>query len=421
MHDINYIRENSEQFDKELKRRGLEAAAKHILALDEIVRGDKANLQELLAQKNTIAKEIGAAKGKGEDASELFSKAEKLKSEIAELESGGAEEQKLHDILSAIPNVLDSEVPQGADEDANKEIRQWGEQIKFEFAAKAHDELGEALGLMDFTQTAKISGARFATLSGSLARLERALANFMLDININEFGYSETSTPLLVKSEAVYGSGQLPKFSEDLFQTTDDKWLIPTAEVPLTNLVREKILGKGELPLRLTAHTPCFRSEAGSAGRDTRGMIRLHQFSKVELVSITDAESSEAEHQRMVGIAEEILKRLKLPYRTMLLCSGDTGFCARKTYDIEVWLPSQNTYREISSCSNCGDFQARRMRARYKEDKATKFVHTLNGSALPTGRTLVAILENYQNADGTINVPEVLVPYMNGVKLIEKK
>ena len=347
-------------------------------------------------------------------------KAGQIKDNIAALEAATTTDGELELLLCSLPNIPASDVPLGKDETGNKEIRTWGTIPRFSFKPKQHFEIGEALGILDFEQTAKISGSRFATLKGGLARMERALANFMLDIHTKEFAYMEIVPPFLVRDSAMFGVGQLPKFAEDSFQTTNDYRLIPTAEVSLTNLIAGQILEEETLPLRYTAYTPCFRSEAGSAGKDTRGMIRQHQFTKVELVSITSPEDSVKEHERLTSAAETVLQRLVLPYRVMLLCTGDMGFSSTKTYDLEVWLPGQDCYREISSCSNCGDFQARRMnsRTRKKGEKETRFVHTLNGSALAVGRTMVAILENYQQADGTIAVPEVLQPYMGGMKTI---
>ena len=499
MLDLKLIRDNPEGFDKALKKRGLEPLSETILALDAERRGTITALQDAQARRNQISKEVGKAKGAKDEAL-----AQKLMAEVAALKdaiaNGEAREKeisaRLDEILAGTPNLPADDVPVG-DESANKELRKAGKPPKFNYEPKQHFELGEALGLMDFETAAKLSGSRFVVLKGALARMERALANFMLDMHTREFGYEEVNPPFLVRDDAAFGTGQLPKFRDDLFSAqsidqdavsedakqaarkrakqdeeqlneifqrlqetssnedefrknlyravndlalkgqeqdragfierfkagafTKHHWLIPTAEVPLTNIVREQILNEAVLPLRFTAHTPCYRSEAGAAGKDTRGMIRLHQFSKVELVSITTPDQSEAEHERMTSCAEEVLKRLGLAYRTMVLASGDMGFSARKTYDIEVWLPGQNAYREISSCSNCGDFQARRMNARYrpKEGKDLRFVHTLNGSALAVGRTLVAILENYQEKDGSIRIPEVLVPYMGGLEVIE--
>ncbi len=424
MHDLKEIRDNPQAFDAGLARRGLPPKAGEILALDADARRFTTVLNELQTRRNAASKQIGAAKGKGDEveAKRLMEEVEAIK---AQMPAAEAEQKRyldqVNDILAGLPNLPDREVPQGDDETGNEEVRRTGEPKKLN-SAKEHFDIGEALGGMDFETAAAMSGARFVLLKGQLARLERALANFMLDLHAVEFGYTEVSPPILVKDQALFGTGQLPKFSDDLFKTTDDHWLIPTAEVSLTNMAMDKILDADELPLRFTAHTPCFRSEAGAAGKDTRGMIRLHQFSKVELVSITTPDQSNAEHERMTGAAEEVLKRLGLPFRTMLLCTGDMGFSARRTYDIEVWLPGQNRYREISSCSNCGDFQARRMKARFraKGEKGGQFVHTLNGSGLAVGRTLVAVLENYQEADGSVAVPEALVPYMGGLKRIEK-
>jgi seryl-tRNA synthetase len=423
--DIKWIRDNPEDFDAGLKRRGLAPASEKLLQLDEARRQHVTALQEAQARRNAASKEIGQAKAKKDEAA-----AEKLLAEVAALKEKirlGEEEERtieaqLKEALSVIPNLPLDEVPDGKDEHDNVEVRKVGVPPKFEFVPKQHFEIGEALGLMDFETAAKISGARFVILKGALARLERALAAFMLDLHTTEFGYSENIVPLLVKDHAAYGTGNLPKFAEDLFQTTNGYWLIPTAEVSLTNIVRESTLDEAQLPMRLTAHTPCFRSEAGAAARDTRGMIRQHQFSKVELVSITTPEESLAEHERMTAAAEEVLKRLKLPFRTILLCTGDMGFASRKTYDIEVWLPGENAYREISSCSVCGEFQARRMNARYrpKGGKDLRFVHTLNGSGLAVGRTLIAVLENYQQPDGSVTIPDALVPYMGGIGRIEK-
>lgn len=477
MLDIKWIRENPQALAAALEKRGRDKAdaqssVEAILAADAARRQHLTELQEKQARQKAISKEIGQAMGKGDQAL-----ADKLKAEVGALKTfvqeGEAEERKLderlRDLLAGIPNVPLDDVPEGADESDNVEIRKVGEAWSPNWA-KEHFELGEALGMMDFERAAKLSGARFTVLSGQLARLERALGQFMLDLHTTEHGYTEVQPPLLVRDEALFGTGQLPKFAEDLFSTgrnpslkerlldamkagvsaavdlenaigfkldeetfrqlldfelaeqanRHDLWLIPTAEVPLTNLVREEILDSEKLPLRFTALTPCFRSEAGSAGRDTRGMLRQHQFYKVELVSITDADSSLEEHERMTECAETVLKKLEIPFRTVVLCSGDMGFGARKTYDIEAWLPGQNAYREISSCSVCGDFQARRMNARYRKagDKQTHFVHTLNGSGVAVGRALIAVMENYQNEDGSIAVPEVLRPYMGGLEKI---
>lgn len=424
MFDIRYIRENPDAFDAGLARRGLPPRAGEILALDEEARKYTHALNDMQEKRNASSKLIGQAKAKGDEAefNRLREEVESIKNQMPVAEEQQKKYQdQIRDILSTIPNIPADDVPEGEDEAANVEIRKWGEP-KRPNDAKEHFDIGEALGQMDFETAAKMSGARFVLLKGQLARLERAIASFMLDLHTAEFGYTECNPPLLVRDDALYGTGQLPKFSEDLFKTTGEHWLIPTAEVSLTNIVNNEILTEEELPLRFTAWTPCFRSEAGSAGRDTRGMIRLHQFSKVELVSITTPDQSKDEHERMTSCAEEVLKRLELPFRTMVLSTGDMGFGAQKTYDIEVWLPGQGQYREISSCSNCGDFQARRMNARYRvagEKKKINPVHTLNGSGLAVGRTLVAILENYQEADGSIAVPNVLKPYMGGMEKIE--
>ncbi len=425
MLDIKWIRDNAEALDAALAKRGAEPLAASLIALDEKRRSVVQSLQDMQSRRNAASKEIGAAMGKKD-----MDLAEKLKAEIAHLKDlmPAAEEEErqvsadLTDQLSRIPNIPLDDVPVGKDEHDNVVKRVVGQKPGWNHAAKEHYELGEALGYMDFERAAKLSGSRFTVLTGPLARLERAIGQFMLDLHTTEHGYTEVSSPLMVKDEAMYGTGQLPKFAEDLFRTTDGRWLIPTAEVTLTNLVSGEILEQDKLPLRFTALTPSFRSEAGSAGRDTRGMLRQHQFWKCELVSITDAESAIDEHERMTACAEEVLKRLGLHFRTMTLCTGDMGFGSRKTYDLEVWLPGQNTYREISSCSVCGDFQGRRMNARYrgKDGKGTTFVHTLNGSGTAVGRALIAVMENYQNEDGSITIPDVLLPYMGGLKKIEK-
>ena len=423
MHDIRLIRETPEAFDAGLARRNLAPLSSQILALDAASRAVTTRLQEMQARRNEASKLIGQAKAKKDEAAAaaLMAEVAALKETMPVEEQNERDAQKaVHDALAAIPNLPAADVPPGKDENDNVEVRRSGEPRQPNFAAKEHFDLGEALGQMDFEAAAKMSGARFVVLKGQLARLERALANFMLDLHTGEFGYTEVNPPMMVRDDAAFGTGQLPKFEEDLFRTTNGFWLIPTAEVSLTNLVRESILTEAELPLRLTAWTPCFRSEAGSAGRDTRGMIRMHQFSKVELVSITAPEKSDEEHERMTSAAETVLARLGLPFRTMTLCAGDMGFSARKTYDIEVWLPGQGRYREISSCSNCGDFQARRMDARYRVagEKGTRFVHTLNGSGLAVGRTLIAVMENYQQGNGAIAVPDALKPYMGGIEVI---
>jgi seryl-tRNA synthetase len=423
--DIKWIRENAEAFDRGLENRGLEPMSEKLLALDDARRRHIAKLQEAQARRNAASKEIGKAKAAKDEAT-----AAKLMAEVAELKEviqGGEEEERqlvkaLDEALAVIPNLPRDDVPVGKDETANKEVRRVGTPPKFDFAPKQHFEIGEALGLMDFETAGVVSGARFVFLKGALSRLDRAIGSFMLDLHTGTLGYTEMNPPLLVRDEAAYGTGNLPKFADDLFHTTNGYWLIPTAEVSLTNVVRERILDESELPMRMTAWTPCFRSEAGAAGKDTRGMIRQHQFSKVELVSITTPEEGLAEHERMTSCAEEVLRRLGLAYRTVLLCTGDMGFASQKTYDIEVWLPGQDAYREISSCSVCGDFQARRMNARYrpKGGKDVRYVHTLNGSGLAVGRTLVAILENYQQADGSVIIPEALQPYMGGMTKIVK-
>jgi seryl-tRNA synthetase len=488
--DIKWIRDNAATFDEGLKRRGLEPQSEAIIALDEKRRALLTALQEAQSRRNAASKEIGKAKGAKDEAtaSKLMADVAALKETIAK---GEADERTLdaeiRDVLSVIPNTPLADVPDGTDETGNVEVRKVGTPGKFDFAPKQHFEVGEALGLMDFEAAQKISGARFVVTKGAIARLERAIGSFMLDLHTGEFGYTEVNPPLLVKSQTAYGTGNLPKFAADLFSTSRSArdadeifeelrgegyrkasvdldevaarhtlskeivvdqlkqiferlkvrwreqfdaelgdhlklWLIPTAEISLTNLVREQIIDEAQLPMRMTAWTPCFRSEAGAAGRDTRGMIRQHQFSKVELVSIVTPDNALEEHERMTSCAEEVLKRLGLPFRTMLLCTGDMGFASQKTYDIEVWLPGQNAYREISSCSVCGDFQARRMDARYRPKDGGKpiYVNTLNGSGLAVGRTLVAVLENYQQADGTVVIPDALRPYMGGLAQIQK-
>lgn len=422
MHDIKAIREDSEAFAAALARRNLAVDVAAILALDGAKRAAETQKQQAEAGRKAASKAIGQAKAQKDEARSqaLMEEVEALKAAIAE---AGAREaaaaSALHDVLAALPNPPAEDAPDGPDETGNIEVRRWG-QPRAILSPRDHVALGEGLGLMDFERAAKMSGARFVVLKGALARLERALGAFMIDIHTQEYGYQEISPPLLVRDGAAYGTDKLPKFAEDLFKTTNAYWLISTAEMSLTALVMDQILNERELPLRFTAVTPCFRSEAGSAGRDVRGMIRQHQFYKVELVSITAPEHSVAEHERMTQCAETILERLELPFRRMLLCTGDMGFGARKTYDLEVWLPSQNTYREISSCSNCGDFQARRMQARFRREgaKGNEFVHSLNGSALAVGRTLVAILENFQNEDGSVTIPAALRPYLGGMEKI---
>jgi seryl-tRNA synthetase len=423
MHDIRTIRENSTAFDAALARRGVGPVAAAILEIDSARRSVATRMQEGQSRRNDASKAIGAAMGRGDR-----DEAERLKAEVATLKDTlpalEAEERdlsvQLQDALARHPQLPAADVPDGADEAQNVEVSRWGAPRSFDFTPQEHADIGPALGL-DFDTGAKLSGARFTFLRGQMARLQRALGQFMLDHQTGTHGYTECVTPLMVRDEAAFGTGQLPKFAEDLFRTTDGRWLIPTAEVSLTNSVGDQIIDPAALPMRLTALTPCFRSEAGAAGRDTRGYIRQHQFEKVELVSIVRPEESEAEHERMTAAAESILRALDLPYRKVLLCTGDMGFTARKTYDLEVWLPGQGAYREISSCSNCGDFQARRMNARYRPEgqKGTEFVHTLNGSGLAVGRTLVAVLENYQQADGSVEVPAVLLPYMGGITRLE--
>ena len=425
MFDIKWIRENPDAFDRGVARRGLKPQAAAILELDLQRREYVQKLQDAQARRNTASKEIGQALVRKDEAAAANIKEEvqKLKSLI---QSGEDQERaltdKLKQLLSVVPNIPLDEVPDGPDEKSNREVLRHGTKPEFSFKVRQHFEIGEALGLMDFELATAIAGSRFVILRGSLARLERALAQFMLDLHTSENGYEEAYVPYLVRDEAMYGTGQLPKFAEDLFSTTDGRWLIPTAEVSLTNFVREQIIDERHLPLRLTAYTPCFRSEAGAAGKDTRGMIRQHQFSKVEIVSITTPDASRAELDRMRWSAEKVLQKLDLHYRVVVLSTGDMGFASQMTYDIEVWLPGQNAFREISSCSVCGDFQARRMEARYRpagETKALRYVHTLNGSGLAVGRTLIAILETYQQADGSVRIPPVLQPYMGGVESIK--
>lgn len=430
MLDIKWIRDNPEALKHALMRRGqsadfAEATVSEAVRLDDARRVNIKSLQEAQERRNAASKEIGKAKaGKDEArAAELMEEVARIKSFIQDGEAKERElDAALDAALSVIPNPPLEDVPEGPDESANVEHHRFGEPRQFNWA-KEHFELGEGLGMMDFERAAKLAGARFTVVKSHLARLERALGQFMINLHTIEHGYTEVIPPLMVRDEVMYGTGQLPKFSEDLFKTTDGRWLIPTAEVPLTNLVREEILEEKDLPLRLTALTPCFRSEAGSAGRDVRGMLRQHQFNKVELVSITAQEKSLEEHERMLACAEEVLKRLGLAYRVVTLCTGDMGFGSRKTYDIEVWLPGQKRFREISSCSVCGDFQGRRMNARYRptgEPKGTRFVHTLNGSGVAVGRALIAVMETWQNEDGTVTVPDVLLPLMGGVTRIEK-
>ena len=420
MHDIKKIRENPSDLDELLAKRKHPPVSNQIIELDEKNREIIGELQVIQEERNAKSKLIGeyAAKEKNDEAAKLKAEVTSLKDKMQELENSQREKQEeLNTVLSSLPNNPADDVPVG-DESLNKEIKLEGNKKEFTFTPKEHDELGENLNMMSFEQATKISGARFVVQSGLIARMERAISNFMLDLHTNEFGYTEMNVPILVKDQSVYGVGQLPKFKDDLFKTTDDYWLIPTAEVPLSNMTRESIIDILDLPKRYVSHTPCFRSEAGAAGKDTRGIMRQHQFYKVELVSLTSESQSKDEHERMLSCAEEVLKRLNLHYRVVILSSEDMGFAAQKTYDIEVWLPGQKAYREISSCSNCGDFQARRMNSRYKEGKETKFLHTLNGSGLAVGRTLISILENYQNEDGTIQVPDALIPYMGGINQI---
>ena len=420
MHDIKKIRENPSDLDELLAKRKHPPVSNQIIELDEKNREIIGELQVIQEERNAKSKLIGeyAAKEKNDEAAKLKAEVTSLKDKMQELENSQREKQEeLNTVLSSLPNNPADDVPVG-DESLNKEIKLEGNKKEFTFTPKEHDELVENLNMMSFEQATKISGARFVVQSGLIARMERAISNFMLDLHTNEFGYTEMNVPILVKDQSVYGVGQLPKFKDDLFKTTDDYWLIPTAEVPLSNMTRESIIDILDLPKRYVSHTPCFRSEAGAAGKDTRGIMRQHQFYKVELVSLTSESQSKDEHERMLSCAEEVLKRLNLHYRVVILSSEDMGFAAQKTYDIEVWLPGQKAYREISSCSNCGDFQARRMNSRYKEGKETKFLHTLNGSGLAVGRTLISILENYQNEDGTIQVPDALIPYMGGINQI---
>jgi seryl-tRNA synthetase len=420
MHDVRAIRHDPAAFEAGWSARGVEVPVAEILALDETRRQAQTALQQAQARRKELSGLVGRARAAGESAEEFMAEVEGLKVSMAEYGEREADSaRRLDELLAALPNLPAADVPIGADERDNREVRRWGEPDP-RSPARDHADLGVSLGMMDFETAARMSGARFVVLRSQLARLERALGQFMLDIQTEEHGYEEIAPPLLVRDQAVFGSGQLPKFAEDLFHTTDDRWLIPTSEVPLANLAAGRMLPEEDLPWRVSALTPCFRSEAGASGRDTKGIIRQHQFNKVELVSITTPEQSETEHERMVQCAESILKRLELPFRTVLLCSGDMGFTARKTYDLEVWLPSQQTYREISSCSNCGDFQARRMDARCKApgEKGSRFVHTLNGSGLAVGRTLVAIMEAYQDEGGAIAIPQALHPYMRGLTRI---
>ncbi|WP_417477794.1 serine--tRNA ligase [Maricaulis sp.] len=421
MHDIKLIRDDAAAFDAALARRGLEPQSPALLKLDTQRREALGRQQEAETERNALSKLVGRAKASGDEAefNRLRGEVDRLKTVLEESsEQAKHFDEALNQHLAALPNLPEADVPMGKDESDNQEIRRWGEPKPLGFQAKDHVDLGEGLGQMDFEAAAALSGARFVALKGGLARLERALAQFMLDLHTGEHGYTEVSPPYLVRDEAMFGTGQLPKFADDLFRTTDGRWLIPTAEVPLTNLARDAIHGEDTLPMRMAAYTPCFRAEAGSAGRDTRGMIRMHQFQKVEMVSLVKPEDSAAELDRMTGCAEKALQLLELPYRVMLLCNGDMGFSAKRTYDLEVWLPSQDNYREISSCSNCGEFQARRMNARFRKEgeKKPAFLHTLNGSGVAVGRAMLAVMENHQNEDGSITIPAVLRPYMGGLE-----
>src|SRR5262245_54693072 len=432
MHDIKWIRENPQAFDRGLARRGLPAEAERLIAMDERRRTAIQKAEAALARRNSASREIGAAKKSNEEdvAQKLLAEVARLKDEIPKLEAESKEASvALDEALAEIPNLPLDEVPDGQDETGNVEHHHFGARRNYGYEPKQHFDLGEGLGQMDFETAAKLSGARFVVLKKGIARLERALGQFMLDLHTTEHGYTEVAPPLLVRDATMFGTAQLPKFFEDQFAAfsasrmdeADRYWLIPTAEVPLTNLVRESIVDEAELPLRFTAWTPCFRAEAGAAGKDTRGMIRQHQFNKVELVSITTPEQSRDEHERMLACAEEVLRRLELHYRVVTLCAGDMGFASQKTYDIEVWLPGQNTYREISSCSICGDFQARRMNARLRgKDRQVRLVHTLNGSGIAVGRALIAVMETYQQQGGSIAVPDALQGYMGGLKTIER-
>jgi len=417
MHDIRAIRADPAGFDAGLARRGLPAVADRLLHIDVDRRAALTAVQDKQSRRNALAKQVGQGRRAGADTTAMEAEATALRDEMAALEQrADALDLAIRHELEALPNKLDPDVPDGTDETANVVVKQIGEPKRFDFAPQEHFQLGEALGLMDFERAARMSGSRFTILRGGLARLERALGQFMLDLHTTQHGYTETQVPLLVNNAAAYGVGQLPKFVEDMFRTTDSRWLIPTAEVPLTSLVMDEIVPADRLPMRVTALSECFRSEAGSAGRDTRGMLRQHQFRKVELVSVTHPDDSDAEHERMTACAEAVLEALGLPYRRMLLCAGDTGFGAAKTYDLEVWLPGQGAWREISSCSNTRAFQARRMNARVRgaDGKAAGFAHTLNGSGVAVGRALIAVMENYQQADGSIRMPPALVPYMAG-------
>jgi seryl-tRNA synthetase len=426
MHNIKYIRNNPKQFEKLMKRRGISLNSSEILDIDNDIRSYQTKMQVLQEKRNKASKDIGILISQGADISSLKKNISDYKSDLTIMDEKVKDlNLKLNNLLIELPNSLEDDVPEGKSEEENQFIKAWGEKPQFSFNPLDHVEIGEKLNQMDFKRGVKISGSRFVLLRGQLALLERALSTFMIETHLNDDEFEEISPPFLVKEHALFGTGQLPKFSDDLFHTTDNRWLIPTAEVPLTNIVSNEIIDKNNLPLRFVANTPCFRSEAGAAGSDTRGMIRQHQFSKVEMVFVTHPSKSNEELEYLVSCAEKILQKLKLPYRVMMLCSGDVGFSAKKTYDLEVWLPGQNSgqglYREISSCSNCGDFQARRMNAKFKDKVSNEidFLHTLNGSGLAVGRTMIAILENYQQKDGSIVIPDALLPYMRGLKKIE--
>ena len=426
MHNIKYIRNNPKQFEKLMKRRGISFNSSEILDIDNDIRSYQTKMQVLQEKRNKASKDIGILISQGADISSLKKNISDYKSDLTIMDEKVKDlNLKLNNLLIELPNSLEDDVPEGKSEDENQFIKSWGEKPQFSFNPLDHVEIGEKLNQMDFKRGVKISGSRFVLLRGQLALLERALSTFMIETHLNDDEFEEISPPFIVKEHALFGTGQLPKFSDDLFHTTDNRWLIPTAEVPLTNIVSNEIIDKNNLPLRFVANTPCFRSEAGAAGSDTRGMIRQHQFSKVEMVFVTHPSKSNEELEYLVSCAEKILQKLKLPYRVMMLCSGDVGFSAKKTYDLEVWLPGQNSgqglYREISSCSNCGDFQARRMNAKFKDKVSNEidFLHTLNGSGLAVGRTMIAILENYQQKDGSVVIPDALLPYMRGLKKIE--
>jgi seryl-tRNA synthetase len=426
MHNIKYIRNNPKQFEKLMKRRGISLNSSEILDIDNDIRSYQTKMQVLQEKRNKASKDIGILISQGADISSLKKNISDYKSDLTIMDEKVKDlNLKLNNLLIELPNSLEDDVPEGKSEEENQFIKAWGEKPQFSFNPLDHVEIGEKLNQMDFKRGVKISGSRFVLLRGQLALLERALSTFMIETHLNDDEFEEISPPFLVKEHALFGTGQLPKFSDDLFHTTDNRWLIPTAEVPLTNIVSNEIIDKNNLPFRFVANTPCFRSEAGAAGSDTRGMIRQHQFSKVEMVFVTHPTKSNEELEYLVSCAEKILQKLKLPYRVMMLCSGDVGFSAKKTYDLEVWLPGQNSgqglYREISSCSNCGDFQARRMNAKFKDKVSNEidFLHTLNGSGLAVGRTMIAILENYQQKDGSIVIPDALLPYMRGLKKIE--